>query len=123
MKRSYLLQNNMSLSAEKQSPRDFKIEEQIKEVAAHVIERESNKTALITITRVELFEKGRKAMIFISVLPEAGEESAMNFLKRKRRDMRTEIKQHLNVRTIPFLDVEIDLGEKASRRIDELLKQ
>ncbi|MES2224357.1 MAG: ribosome-binding factor A [Patescibacteria group bacterium] len=113
----------MTQLAAKQSPRDQKIEEQVKEMAARVIERESNKTALITVNRVELFEKGRRATIYITVMPETGEESALNFLKRKRADMRDEIKKHLKIRTIPFLDVEIDLGEKASRRIDELLKQ
>ncbi len=106
-----------------QSSRNDKIEEQIKEIAARVVERESNKTALITITRVELFERGRKAMLFISVLPESGEDSAINFLKRKRKEIREEVKQRLNIRTIPFLDAVIDVGEKARRHIDELLKE
>ncbi len=113
----------MTQLADKQSPRDQKIEEQVKEVAARVIERESNKTALITVNRVELFDKARRATIYITVMPEAGEESALNFLKRKRVDIRDEVKKYLKIRTIPFLDVEIDLGEKASRRIDELLKE
>ncbi|HTH93133.1 MAG TPA: ribosome-binding factor A [Candidatus Paceibacterota bacterium] len=103
--------------------RDEKIKEQIKEIAAHFIERETNKTALITVTRVDLFEKGRKATVYITVLPESGEESALNFLKRKRSDMKDEIKKGLRIRTIPFLDVEIDKGEKARRHIDELLKE
>ncbi len=106
-----------------QTSRDQKIEEQVKEIAARVIERESNKTALITVTRVELFEKGRKAMLYISVLPETGEDSAVNFLKRKRADIRDAVKQQMNIRTIPFLDVAIDVGEKARRHIDELLKE
>jgi ribosome-binding factor A len=106
-----------------QSSRNEKIEEQVKEIAARVIERESNKTALITVTRVELFEKGRKAMLYISVLPETGEDSAVNFLKRKRADIRDAVKQQMNIRTIPFLDVDIDIGEKARRHIDELLKE
>lgn len=106
-----------------QSSRNEKIEEQVREIAAHVIERESNKTALITVNRVELYEKGRKAMLYISVLPETGEDSAVNFLKRKRSDIREEVKRKMNIRTIPFLDVSIDVGEKARRHIDELLKE
>jgi ribosome-binding factor A len=106
-----------------QSNRTDKIQDQIREIAARVVERESNKTALITITRVELFERGRKAMLYISVLPENGEDSAINFLKRKRAEIRDEVKKKLNIRTIPFLDAEIDLGEKARRHIDELLKE
>ena len=106
-----------------QNSRNTKIEEQVREIAARFIERETNKTALITINRVELFERGRKAMLYISVLPEDGEDSAINFLKRKRKDIREEVKKGLNIRTIPFLDVMIDVGEKARRHIDELLKE
>jgi ribosome-binding factor A len=106
-----------------QQSRDTKIEEQVKEIVARFIERETNKTALITVSRVELFERGRKAMIYITVLPESGEESALNFLKRKRIDMKDAIKKGLRIRTIPFLDVSIDMGEKARRHIDELLKE
>jgi ribosome-binding factor A len=99
-----------------------KIEQQMKELAAQFIERESNKTALITVTRVAMLDRGRSAMIYISVLPEDGEESALNFLKRKRHDLRTVIKKGVNTHTIPFIDVCIDKGEKARHTIDTLLK-
>lgn len=98
-----------------------KIEGQIAQLAASFIERESNKTALITVTRVEVADRGRSATIFISVLPENGEESAINFLKRKRNDLRTVIKKGINMINIPFIDVEIDKGEKARQNIDALL--
>jgi ribosome-binding factor A len=113
----------MPINSGAQSGRTEKIEEQIREIAARVIERESNKTALITVTHVELTERGRKAMLYISVLPESGEDSAINFLKRKRAEIRDEVKKQLNIRTIPFLDTAIDTGEKARRAIDELLKE
>ncbi len=102
--------------------RNQKIEEQIKEIAAHYIERESNKSALLTITRVEVFERGRGAMNYLSVLPETGEESAINFLKRKRPEIRDAIKKRMNIRTIPFLDVQIDRGQKALHTIEALLR-
>jgi ribosome-binding factor A len=98
-----------------------KIEQQIAQIAAMFIERESNKTALITITRVEVLDRGRTATIYISVLPENGEESAINFLKRKRHDLRTAIKKGINMQNIPFVDVEIDKGEKARHNIEALL--
>ncbi len=98
-----------------------KIEGQIAQVASLFIERESNKTALITVTRVELLDRGRSATLFISVLPESGEESALNFLKRKRNDLRTAIKKGINMQNIPFIDVEIDKGEKARHTIEALL--
>jgi ribosome-binding factor A len=103
------------------SEKQNKIEGQIAQLAASFIERESNKTALITVTRVEVADRGRSATIFISVLPENGEESAINFLKRKRNDLRTVIKKGINMINIPFIDVEIDKGEKARQNIDALL--
>ena len=103
--------------------RKAKIEERVKEIVSVFIERESNKTALISVTRVELREKGRSATIYLSVLPESGEESALNFLKRKRIDMKDALKKQLNMRTIPFLDVEIDRGEKARNNIEALLQK
>ena len=98
-----------------------KVEIQIAQLAASFIERESNKTALITVTRVEVLDRGRSATIFISVLPESGEDSALNFLKRKRHDLRTVIKKGVNMINIPFIDVEIDKGEKARHTIEALL--
>ncbi len=100
-----------------------KIQSQIAQIAALFIERESNKTALITVTKVELIDRGRGANIYISVLPESGEESALNFLKRKRNDLRTAIKKGINMQNIPFVDVQIDKGEKARQTIDALLKE
>ena len=103
--------------------RRHKKEEQIREIAARLIERESNKTALITVTRVVLDEKARNGTIFVSVLPESGEDSALNFLKRKRKELKDALKGTLNIHPIPFLDVAIDTGEKARHTIDALLRR
>lgn len=105
------------------SGKQEKIEEQIAQLTAGFIERESNKTALITVTRVTVLDRGRSATIYISVLPESGEESALNFLKRKRNDLRTVIKKGINMQNIPFIDVEIDKGEKARHTIEALLRE
>lgn len=101
--------------------RKVKIEEQLREIAAHLIERESNKTSLITVTRAELFERGRKATIYITVLPVDGEDSALNFIKRKRPEIKDAIKKRMRISTIPFIDVAIDTGEKARQNIDKIL--
>ena len=101
--------------------RKLKIEEQLREIAARLIERESNKTALITVTRAEVFERGRKATIYITVMPTSGEESALNFIKRKRPEIKDAIKHGMRISTIPFIDVAIDTGEKARQNIDKIL--
>jgi len=103
--------------------RTAKKEEQIREIAARFIERESNKSALLTVTRVVLDAKGRRATIYLSVLPTSGEDSALNFLKRKRPELREAMKEQLPIHPLPFLDVAIDEGEKARHTIDALLRE
>ena len=105
------------------SERNEIIEEAIRKVASEVIERESNKTAIITITRVELLERGKQANLFLSVLPVSGEDSALNFVKRKRKLIRDAVKKMIASHTIPFIDVQIDKGEKARQNIEALLRE
>lgn len=103
--------------------RKEKIELHLKELAASFLGKEANRTAIITVTRVELLDRGRSAIIFITVLPESSEETALSFTKRKRAELRSFIKPYLNLKTIPFLDFKIDSGEKARQTIDALLKE
>jgi len=100
-----------------------KIEDRIKEVVSRLVEQESNKTSIISVNRVELYDKGRKATLFIGVMPESGEDSALNFLKRKRKEMKEQIKRYLSIKTIPFLDVAIDTEAKARNNIEALLRK
>ncbi len=94
----------------------------LKELAANFLQTESSGSSLITVTNCEISENLRTATIFISVLPETAEESALNFTKRKRRDFKTYVKSHSKLRHIPFFDFEIDKGEKNRQKIESLLK-
>ena len=108
--------------------RSNKIEERIREIVAQFIEEESNKTSLITVTHVELESRGKHATIFVSVMPKDGtpmpdaEDSAINFLKRKRKELKHLVMKGLGIHPVPFLDVMIDKGEKARQTIDTLLR-
>ncbi|MCC7004535.1 ribosome-binding factor A [Candidatus Nomurabacteria bacterium] len=102
--------------------REAKITEAIKNLAASFLQRESNSTSLITVTNVQLSDDLKTAKIFITVLPESAEESALEFTKRKRSDFRDFIKESLRIRQIPFFDFQIDLGEKTRQKIDEISK-
>lgn len=105
------------------SYREEKIENKIRELAATFIEREAGNTSLITVTRVILEARGRNAKIMISVLPQDKENAAFGFIKRNLGDMRKFIKNELSINPIPYLDVEIDEGEKNRQRIDQLLRE
>ena len=103
--------------------RQDKIEQVIKGHAATFLENESNKTALLTVTNCTISSDMKKATIYFTVLPESKEKAALDFAKRKRTEMRTYIKKHMETKIIPFIEIEIDQGEKHRQKIDELLRQ
>ena len=104
---------------EKQARHD-RIEEYIKEAVADFISRETNKTSLITVTRVRLSESLKKAEVLVTVYPEEKEEEVLHFLKRNGTEVRGYVKNHIRTRVIPHLDFDIDKGEKHRQRLDEL---
>ena len=99
------------------------VEEEIRKIVSEFVNRESNRTSLITITRVDISPNFSKADIFFTVLPEKSEESALNFLKRKRPEVKTLIKKNMNLRRIPFVDFELDKGEKNRQVVFDLMKK
>lgn len=104
------------------SERTTKIEEMLMRIAAEYIEKESNKTSLITVTRTEITLDLRQAKVFITVYPETKENEVVDFLKRQRSELRDFVKKRMIVKVIPFLDVEIDKGEKARIAIENALR-
>lgn len=101
--------------------RNEKIKNNIRELAAIYIERESGITSMITVTRVILSQDGKRAIIMISVLPREKENAAYGFIKRNLGELRKYIAKNLKINPIPFLNVEIDEGEKNRQKIDDLL--
>ena len=102
--------------------RNEKVANRIKELAAEFLSRENNKTSLINVIHADCSPDLKKATIFITVLPSDKEKTALEFAKRRRGDLRQFIKKNLPVKTIPFIDIAIDRGEKNRQKIDELLR-
>lgn len=103
--------------------RNEKIEQQLVSLAAQFFNRESNRTSMITVTRSLLFSRGSRATIFITVFPESDEESALNFAKRKRTDLKDYIRKNTRIGNIPQLEIEIDQGDKNRRAIEDISQQ
>jgi ribosome-binding factor A len=101
--------------------RGEKISGHIRELAATYIEREGGPTSMITVTRVIMTPDNKKAKIMVTVLPREKEKAAYGFIKRNLGDLRKYVTKGLRINPIPFLDVEIDEGEKNRQKIDELL--
>jgi ribosome-binding factor A len=90
--------------------------------AADFLVRESSHQSLITVTRAELSPDLKEATIFLSVLPESAERTALAFAKRERSAFRDYVKAKSAMQHIPTFDFELDLGEKNRRRIDDLTR-
>ena len=103
------------------SIRQEKVNNEIKAVVANFLEAESNNLSLITVTSVDVSPDLKNAKILISVLPESKEKAALDFCKRKRTEIKHELKKKMNLRVIPFVDIEIDKGEKNRQKIHDLL--
>lgn len=102
------------------SYKDEKVLDIIKESAGVFIQQESNRSSLITVTNVFASKDFKKANIFVTVLPEDKEDTVLDFLKRKRKLFKEYLKRNTRLSRIPFVDFEIDKGEKARQRIDDI---
>lgn len=84
-----------------------KIKSLIIEKAALFFNRESNRMSLITVNDCVLSSDGRNATIFISVLPDSQRESALNFAKRKRKELKEFVMKNTRIGRIPHFEVEL----------------
>ena len=101
--------------------RDQRTEDMIKELAMKFLAMESNRTSLVTVTNILLTNRAKNVTIFFTVLPEEKEKAVLDFTKRKRAEFREYIKEHARLPIIPFVDFEIDFGEKNRQNIDRLI--
>jgi len=97
-----------------------RMQEILKELAAEFLQTQTTGKSLITITDCKVTDNMRSAKIFFTVFPIGHETEALDFAKRQRQSFRNYVKSHGRLRFIPFIDFEIDGGEKNRQRIDEL---
>lgn len=97
------------------------LEKEIQKIASEWINRESNKTSLITITSCELSKDQKYINLGVSVLPETQSRAALDFLVRNKDVVRNYLKKHGKLHRIPYVVFMADSGEKNRQRIFELL--
>lgn len=97
----------------------------LKELVATFVQQEANTDPLITVTNVDVSPDQRRAIIFITTIPEGQEKekNALIFLKRTASALREHIKQHGRLKRIPHLDFMIDAGERHRQHMDEILRE
>lgn len=105
------------------SQRQQKVAKEVMKVVAIYITEHSNRRSLITITRADISPDLKNATMFVTVLPEDQEAVAVEFLNRHRNDVREKVKKTLPLKRIPYLNFEVDYGEKNRQQVDSLLRQ
>ena len=95
----------------------------LKETVATFIQHEANTDPLITVTNIDVSPDQRRAIIFITTIPDGRESDALIFLKRSARDLRDYLKTHARLKHIPHLDFMIDAGERHRQHMDELVRE
>ncbi len=94
----------------------------LKDLAADFLARASNRTSLITVTRVILSDDQKRVDIMLSVLPKSAEKAALIFANRMTTEFKEHIKKHSRIRTLPRTHFIPDIGEQNRQRIQELLE-
>lgn len=105
------------------SDRTVRISLLIKDAAADFFNKESNHTSLITVTDASVSKNFSHVTVYFTVFPDDQQEQVLHFTRRKRADFKTYLKSHVRLRRIPFVDFEIDKGEKHRQRIDEISRE
>jgi ribosome-binding factor A len=94
----------------------------LKDLAADFLARQSNRTSLMTVTRVMLSDDQKRVDILLSVLPKSAEKAALIFANRMTTEFKEYIKAHSRIRILPRIHFSPDLGEENRQRISELLE-
>ena len=92
----------------------------LKDLAADFLSRQSNRTSLITVTRVILSPDVKRVDIMLSVLPKEAEKAALIFANRMTTEFKEFIKAKSRIRILPRIRFIVDIGEHNRQRIDEL---
>ena len=98
-----------------------RFEEIIRDHAARFFSAESNRTSMITVTRVAGTDKGDRVTVYFTVYPEEREEAALDFARRKRSDFRNFVRDNSRLSVVPFFEFEIDCGERVRQKIDAIV--
>ena len=104
------------------NPRKERISSSICQLAAEFLGQKINHTSLITVTNCVINGNMQQATVYISVLPDSAEKEALDFAQRQAGQIRQFISKKVKMGRVPFIDVEIDGGEKNRRNIDRIIK-
>ncbi len=76
----------------------------LRDAVAQFISREAGPQSLITVTRVRYTPDLSNATIYISVLPQDKESSALSFVTRSVKDVKDYLKNNTKLPRVPYIE-------------------
>lgn len=101
--------------------KDARMESQLKDLAGEFVARQSNRTSLLTVTRVTLSNDFSHVEIGLSVMPRSGEKGALAMLNRNEEDFFKVLKKRTRFHRIPHATFVADEGEYNRQMIEGVL--
>ncbi len=98
--------------------RDEKLTSALLHAAAEYINKESNRTSLITVTKGEL--RDDTFTIFVSVFPDKEAGAALDFLSRQKDGFKEYVRAHVRIHDLPRITF---LPDPDMGRVEETPKQ
>ena len=95
----------------------------LKRAIAEFVALESNRSSLITVTNVELLNRGKIARVSLTVFPDHQEPAVLDFLNRKKRDIGDFLKKKIMIGFLPKVMFRIDQGQKSSESVFEIIRK
>lgn len=94
--------------------KDERLLSAIHTAAAEFINRESNRTSLVTVTKV-LMSDEKHAQIFVSVYPQKDARAVVDFLGRQHKEFLAFLKKTVKLHFIPNMEflLDPDMGAQA----------
>lgn len=99
------------------------IQKAISESIIYNIENPKIKTALVTVSKVDISADFSHAKVFVSIFPDKTREEVFNALKTCVPFLRKEVARKVKLRITPELHLFLDTSEEYASRIDSLLNK
>jgi ribosome-binding factor A len=78
---------------------------------------------LVTVTNFRLSRDHEGATVFVSVLPETKEEEVRESFRKQGHDLHDYLGKNIRMGHIPFVNLDIDYGEKNRRQVEKIIEE